>query len=172
MERKRLPNLNPQQYVEVKLTEAQEMTLGEYNNFRGWTIPEDENPDKSGYIVIDKTNNHLTWQPKEVFEKYNLKLNGELGVGKSIYPPNNLVECTTKDFVMDINVTPGLFNKKRWYATAILKNGHHLSEDFDKNEDIEEEKDIDICKIKIIRKAEEYMRFLLGLAMGGVTKDE
>lgn len=171
MEKKRLPNLNTQQYVEVKLTEAQEITLGEYNDLRGWTIPEDEDPNKKGYIIIDKANNHLTWQPKEVFEKHNLKLNGELGIGKNRYPSNHSVKDTTNDFIKEVNVSPGFF-KDKWYATVAFKNGQCISEFFDRNKDVPEENDINTCKAKIIEKAEDYMRFLLGLAMGGVTEDE
>lgn len=42
-------------------------TLGEYNTFRGWTIPENEDPSREGYLV-QYDNNYLSWSPKEVFE--------------------------------------------------------------------------------------------------------
>ena len=40
------------EYIGVKLIKAMPMTRGEYNNYRGWTIPKDENPDDDGYIKI------------------------------------------------------------------------------------------------------------------------
>jgi hypothetical protein len=52
------------------------MTLGEYNKYRGWDIPENEDPNKSGYLVEytdGGTPNHpehqgyISWSPAEVF---------------------------------------------------------------------------------------------------------
>ena len=39
------------QYVGVKLIEAKPVTRGDYNKYRGWTIPKDENPNDEGYLV-------------------------------------------------------------------------------------------------------------------------
>lgn len=38
-------------YIGTKMLEAKQMTRGEYNKYRGWTIPENENPDDEGYLV-------------------------------------------------------------------------------------------------------------------------
>ena len=38
-------------YIGTKITEAEPMTRGDYNVFRGWTIPENENPDDEGYLL-------------------------------------------------------------------------------------------------------------------------
>lgn len=65
------------QYYGTKLLAAVSMTLGAYNNMRGWVIPEDENPDKEGYLVeyLDGSpGNHpnyagyISWSPKAVFD--------------------------------------------------------------------------------------------------------
>ena len=54
-------------YIGTKIIEAEPMTRGEYNQFRGWTIPADENPDDEGYRVV-YPDGYVSWSPKEVFE--------------------------------------------------------------------------------------------------------
>lgn len=60
-----------QKYIGVKLVEAKPMTRGDYNKFRGWTIPADENPNDEGYVVKYE-DGYVSWSPIEVFNKaYN-----------------------------------------------------------------------------------------------------
>jgi hypothetical protein len=40
-----------QQYIGTKMVRMQPMTRLEYNEFRGWTVPADENPEDEGYLV-------------------------------------------------------------------------------------------------------------------------
>lgn len=54
-------------YVGTKIIEAKEMNLGDYNNYRGWKIPENENPKKEGYLVKYQ-DGYESWSPKEIFE--------------------------------------------------------------------------------------------------------
>lgn len=47
------------------------MLRGAYNIYRGWTIPEDENPDDEGYLVIcsmGTPDHHESWSPKKQFD--------------------------------------------------------------------------------------------------------
>jgi hypothetical protein len=60
-------------YLGVKLIEAEPMTRGEYNEFRGWTIPENEDPSDEGCIV-KYSDDYVSWTPKEVFESSYLHL--------------------------------------------------------------------------------------------------
>ena len=55
-------------YLGVKLISACLMNLGDYNNFKGWKIPENEDPTKLGYLV-KYDSEYYSWSPKEVFEK-------------------------------------------------------------------------------------------------------
>ena len=64
------------QYVGVKVINAKPMTRLEYNCFRGWDLPANENPDDPGYLVeyLDggKANTtdyagYVSWSPAEVF---------------------------------------------------------------------------------------------------------
>lgn len=57
---------------------AEPMTRGEYNTYRGWTVPEDEDPSDEGYLVEypdsetrvhPNHKNYISWSPKAVFDK-------------------------------------------------------------------------------------------------------
>ncbi|MDR1089809.1 MAG: hypothetical protein LBL79_01925 [Prevotella sp.] len=65
-------------YIGIKEINAIPMNRQEYNDFRGWTLPEDEDGSDEGYLVeyIDggKANTpqysgYVSWSPKDVFEK-------------------------------------------------------------------------------------------------------
>ena len=74
-------------YVGLKQILARPMNRQEYNDYRGWILPEDENPNDPGYLVeyLDggKSNHpehagYISWSPKEVFDNaytHNGKLN-------------------------------------------------------------------------------------------------
>ena len=65
-------------YIGTKKILATPMNRKEYNDYRGWEVPEDENPDDEGYLVeyVDggKSNHpdhagYISWSPKDVFER-------------------------------------------------------------------------------------------------------
>lgn len=56
------------QFIGTKIIKAKPMDLGEYNNYRGWTIPTDEDPEKKGYLV-EYPDGYQSWSPAEVFEE-------------------------------------------------------------------------------------------------------
>lgn len=55
------------QYIGTKIIQAKPMTRGEYNQYRGWAIPADENPDDEGYLV-KYSDGYESWSPAAVFE--------------------------------------------------------------------------------------------------------
>ena len=66
-----------QKYIGTKRLKATPMTRGDYNKYRGWNCPKDENPDDTGYMVEYQdggVSNHLnhegyiSWSPTNVFE--------------------------------------------------------------------------------------------------------
>jgi len=66
------------QYYGTKKINAKPMTRQEYNDFRGWTLPEDENGDDEGFLVeyidggkanTDQYSGYVSWRPSDVFEK-------------------------------------------------------------------------------------------------------
>lgn len=67
-----------QLYVGIKLIKAIPMTRQQYNDFRGWTLPDDECGDDDGFLVehvdggqanTDQFDGYVSWSPKAVFEK-------------------------------------------------------------------------------------------------------
>lgn len=67
-----------QRYIGTKLINAKPMTRAEYNAFRGWTVPADENPDDAGYLVeyvdggkgnTDHYAGYVSWSPADVFDR-------------------------------------------------------------------------------------------------------
>ena len=75
----------PQKYVGTKLIKAEPMTRAEYNVFRGWELPADENGADEGYLVeyLDggkpNTTTHagyVSWSPKEQFDNAYRKTTG------------------------------------------------------------------------------------------------
>lgn len=65
-------------YIGTKLIRAQAMTRAEYNAYRGWALPADENGGDAGYLVeyLDSgKGNHpahigyISWSPADVFDQ-------------------------------------------------------------------------------------------------------
>lgn len=66
-----------QQHIGTKLVTAQPMTRQEYNDYRGWTLPTDEEGSDTGYLVeyLDggkpnhpKHAGYISWSPKAQFD--------------------------------------------------------------------------------------------------------
>ena len=55
-------------YIGTKMIDARPMTRGEYNKYRGWMLPADENPDDQGYLVR-YPDGYESWSPWDVFEE-------------------------------------------------------------------------------------------------------
>lgn len=64
-------------YYGTKCLLAKPMARGEYNEYRGWTLPADENSDDAGYLVeytdggkpnVEGHDGYVSWSPKDVFE--------------------------------------------------------------------------------------------------------
>ena len=54
-------------YIGTKRIEAEKMTRGEYNRYRGWNILENENPTDTGYLVKYE-DGYESWSPKRIFD--------------------------------------------------------------------------------------------------------
>lgn len=61
-----------EEYIGTKIVKAEPMKLGDYNDHRGWTIPEDEDPEREGYLVKYQ-DDYVSWSPKEIFEEAYVK---------------------------------------------------------------------------------------------------
>lgn len=84
-----------QSYVGTKAITARAMTRQEYNDYRGWDLPDDEDGSDLGYLVeyentAGQEPNHpdhvgyISWSPAEVFhEAY--KSSGQLNFGEALH---------------------------------------------------------------------------------------
>ena len=84
-----------EKYIGVKEILAKPMTRKEYNDYRGWELPSDENGDDEGYLVeyiqSEKSPNinhpdhkgYISWSPKDVFNEAYIKINSQVS-----YPKN------------------------------------------------------------------------------------
>lgn len=64
-----------EKYLGVKIIQAEPMNLGDYNQFKGWNIPENEDPNREGYKVV-YPDGYISWSPKEQFEEAYRKTDG------------------------------------------------------------------------------------------------
>lgn len=73
------------QYIGVKIINAVPMTRQEYNDFRGWVLPADENGADEGYLVeyldggpanTPQYAGYVSWSPKLVFDMSYRKTTG------------------------------------------------------------------------------------------------
>lgn len=68
----------PRTAVGTKVVHFIAMTLGDYNSYRGWGMPLNEDPEANGYLVeytdggkpnMDGHAGYVSWSPADVFEK-------------------------------------------------------------------------------------------------------
>lgn len=72
-------------YIGTKMIEAKPMNRGDYNAYRGWTIPENENPADEGYLVVyTDSDNYESWSPKDVFERAYRSCDGGMTFGGAL----------------------------------------------------------------------------------------
>ncbi len=72
-------------YIGTKLIRAEPMTRQAYNDFRGWTLPADEDGDDEGYLVeyldggkpnVPTHEGYVSWSPKAQFEQAYRRVEG------------------------------------------------------------------------------------------------
>lgn len=150
-------------YIGIKLIDAEPITLGEYNKFKGWTIPENEDPDSQGYKV-KYSDDYISYSPKDVFEKSYLKVGPNPNLKTDISISKEMVE----NFIVDYET----FTKKDKITIVIatLVNGFTIVESSacvdPKNYD--ENLGEKICKEKIINQVWNHLGFLLQCGVGGI----
>ena len=55
-------------YIRTNIVEAKPMSRGEYNDYRGWKLPDDENGEDAGYLV-KYHHGYVSWCPKKDFDE-------------------------------------------------------------------------------------------------------
>lgn len=62
-------------YIRTNIVEAKPMTRGEYNDYRGWTLPADENGEDAGYLV-QYHDGYVSWCPQKEFDECSREITG------------------------------------------------------------------------------------------------
>jgi hypothetical protein len=62
-------------YIGTKIIKAEPMTRGAYNEYRGWTIPENENPNDDGFLV-EYSDSYVSWSPEHAFNEAYRPMSG------------------------------------------------------------------------------------------------
>lgn len=79
-------------YIGTKAIAARPMSRGEYNTYRGWTLPADEDGSDEGYLVeyldggkpnVEGHAGYVSWSPKEQFDAA-YQASGSLSFGHAL----------------------------------------------------------------------------------------
>jgi len=146
-------------YIGIKLIDAEPMSLGEYNNFKRWAIPANENPDKEGYKV-KYSDNYISWSPKEIFDSSHLKLTDPEGTRILQEDVDNFILFSQSSKIGD----------KTTILHTTLKNDFELLESSAcvDPDNFNIEIGTQICLDKIRDRVWGYLGFLLQCAKGGM----
>lgn len=150
-------------YIGCKLVKAEQMNLGEYNNLKGWTIPNGENPNKEGYKV-EIGDGYITWSPKEIFEVSHLKVDENKTLPSGVSVGYDMV----RKFVDSYEVIER--DGKTTIVHATLVNGYCLTESSScvDPSNYSREIGVEVCLKKIEGQIWALLGFLLQTAFNGV----
>lgn len=150
-------------YMGFKLIAAEMMTRGEYNEFRGWQIPADENPDDAGYKVV-YPDGYVSWSPAEIFEKAYMEVVGNDKLKSKVSISQQMVD----DFIKGVEVQT--IGEKTTLVHVTLANGFTITEASSCVDPENYSVDIgaEICMEHVKNKVWELLGFLLQTAVNGV----
>lgn len=155
-------------YIGTKLITARPMTRGAYNDYRGWTIPADENPEDEGYLV-KYADNYVSWSPKDVFEDAYLAVtyNSDL-----LTDAPSISQEMVDDFI--VKTETQTMGGKTTVVRAVLRNGFTIVESSScvSPENYSEEMGRQICMKHIKDRVWMLLGFLLQTAVNGINYKE
>ena len=153
-----------EKYIGTKMIEAEPMSRGEYNAFRGWTVPADEDPADEGYLV-KYPDGYVSWSPKGVFEAAYLPL--EVNPNLKTDKPS-ISQGMVDDFIREVHVST--LGEKCTVVRAVLRNGFEIVESSAcvSVENYDEKLGAEICLKKIEDKVWFLLGFLLQTAVHGI----
>lgn len=148
-------------FIGVKLIQATAMALGEYNIHRGWTIPENEDPNRPGYLVV-YPDGYQSWSPTEVFESAYMELND----------PSKITEEDLDRFIGDEKTAIGVgrLDEKTTLVKIVPRTGF-VQYDFSSCVDpknYDENLGVSICVNRIRNRLWPLLGFVLQWAKDGL----
>lgn len=106
-------------YIGCKQVQAEPMSLGAYNEYRGWTIPANEDPYRQGYLAV-YPDGYESWSPKDVFESAYLPM----GVDND----GTRVTVDMVENFIDHNGSASIHHGKVFVGSFMLVNGFAVTE--------------------------------------------
>ena len=150
-------------YIGCKLVQAEPMTRGAYNCFRGWMIPKDEDPEDEGYLVR-YPDGYLSWSPKNIFERAYMEVEDNKDLPSGVSIGQKMVD----DFITLKEVKT--WGDRTTVVRCVLRNGFEIVESSScvDPKNYSEELGEKICIDKIRDKVWELLGFLLQTAWNGI----
>lgn len=150
-------------YIGTKLVEATPMTRGEYNTFRGWEIPKNENGKDPGYLVR-YSDTYVSWSPKDVFDSAHLVVNNN----ENLPSEASISEKMVEEFIDSTNTMT--LGDRTTVVRCVLKNGYEIVESSScvDPKNYSEKMGHEICMNEIKNKIWELLGFLLQTAWHGI----
>ena len=150
-------------YIGTKLVQAKPMTRGEYNNYRGWQIPKNENPKDEGYLV-EYSDSYVSWSPKEIFEKAYIAVDDNKNLPSGV----SIGEKMVGEFIAYTETQT--MGDRTTVVRCVLRNGFEIVESSScvDPKNYSEDMGKEICMEKIKDKIWELLGFLLQTAWHGI----
>lgn len=109
-------------YLGTKEVSAKPMTRGEYNDYRGWQIPENEDPNEQGYLIEyqdggkSKDSRHagyISWSPADVFDRAYAPIDTWLDRVK-LEQERVQKDLSALDKTLDVERKPDFITDEQW----------------------------------------------------------
>ena len=109
-------------YLGTKEVSAKPMTRGEYNEYRGWQIPENEDPNEQGYLIEyqdgGKSNDsrhagYISWSPADVFNRAYAPIDTWLDLVK-LEQARVQKDLDDLDKTLDVERKPDYITDEQW----------------------------------------------------------
>lgn len=109
-------------YLGTKEVLAKPMTRGEYNDYRGWQIPENEDPNEQGYLIEyqdggkSKDSRHagyISWSPADVFDRAYAPIDTWLDRVK-LEQERVQKDLSALDKALDVERKPDFITDEQW----------------------------------------------------------
>lgn len=150
-------------YIGCKLIEAEPMTRGDYNQYRGWIIPQNECPDDAGYL-IKYPDGYISWSPKQIFDSAYFAVDDNKNLPSGVSIGEKMVD----EFISYTETQT--MGDRTTVVRCVLRNGFEVVESSScvDPKNYSEEMGKDICMGKIKDKIWELLGFLLQTAWHGI----
>ena len=150
-------------YIGCKLIKAEPMNRGDYNEYRSWTIPANENPADEGYL-LRYPDGYESWSPKYVFDSAYLTVDDNKSLPSGVSIGQKMV-----DEFISFTETKTMGNRTT-VVRCVLRNGFEIVESSScvDPKNYSEDMGHEICMGKIKDKIWELLGFLLQTAWHGI----